>query len=120
VVHALPALGFADHESQDQVPLETGPALADRICRDDERGETALHVLDAVSMQPVPLDPACPWISVPSSGKGIDIQVPVEHPAHSAAGALHRGDHLKAPGLDLVELDLEAPFLQPLAEIASE
>jgi hypothetical protein len=118
MVHAFAALGLSDNEGKHEVAVERGAALADGLRRDDEGGEASLHVLNAVTVEPVTFHPGRPRVPIPAARHGIDVEMAVEHQALAAAGTLERGDDLESARLHLVEFHLVAPGAEPFREVA--
>jgi hypothetical protein len=119
-VRPLAALRLADDARDHEVALQAKAGPADGLGGHDDAGHAALHVLDAVAVQPVALERGRPGLALPSTRQRVDVGVPVQHQAGAAARAGQRGDRLEAPGLDLLQLDAVVALAEERGEEARD
>src|SRR5262249_37409207 len=108
---ALAALRLAGDPGDHQVPPGGDPGPPAPLGGPDHGRHTALHVLDAVAVEPAPLHDRGPRVARAAEHQGIDVEVAVEHEALAATCSAERGDGLEAPGFHLLELHVVAAGL---------
>src|SRR5262249_48530467 len=104
MMRSLAALRLPSDTGHDQVAAEGEPGAPDRFGRHDHRCYAALHVLDAMAVEPPTLHAGRPRVARATEHQGIDVEVPVEHEAPAAPRSAERGDGLKSPRFHLLKL----------------
>ena len=92
--------------------------VAIRLGRDQHRGQRALHVVRAPPVEPAVLD-----ARLERGRHACDadrVEVPVQEQRAAAARAAHATDDVCAARRELVDLDLDAPLLEPRGDEARD
>ena len=116
VVRALAALRLARHAGHHEIARQAHAGSPDGLGRHDDAGQTSLHVLHPVAVEPIAFEAGHPRIAPPAQGERVDVGVAVEHQAGATARATQDGNRLKSPGLDLLKVDVVAALAEELLE----
>src|SRR5262249_26904697 len=120
MMRSLAALRLPSDTGHDQVAAEGEPGAPDRFGRHDHRCYAALHVLDAMAVEPPTLHAGRPRIARATEHQGIDVEVAVEHEAPAAPRSAERGDGLKPPRFHLLKLHVVATSLEVSGQEAGD
>ncbi len=120
IVRSLAALCLPGDAGDHQVAAEGDPGPPDGLGRRDHRRHAALHVLDAMAVEPVALDARRPRVTRAAEHERVDVEVAVEHQTPAAPRSAERGDRLEAPGLHLLEVHVVAALLEVCRQEASD
>ena len=108
-------LGGREHQHHARGALEL---VRETARREQDRRHAGLHVGGAATVQAVAVGLARERVARPGAGtERDDVQVPGEAQGRLAAVAARARDYAGAPGLKLVERDLESPAFEQLCGV---